>query len=130
MHKIFRVIRFLRSPCLPRDIIKVSHYFQPVDILVLIAGSNASALSAENDHITNFAGPLIYTFLLEKSQFFKTEFNCDLIKNSCSPVARAATDKLDISLNFKGKLFNCHSALVRPYQRLSEIGAANALAHN
>jgi hypothetical protein len=30
-----------------------------------IADSNASALSAENDHITNFAGPLIYTSLLE-----------------------------------------------------------------
>jgi hypothetical protein len=25
MHKIFRVILFLRSPCFPRDIIWVSH---------------------------------------------------------------------------------------------------------
>ena len=31
--------------------------------------SNASALSAENDHITNFAGPLIYTSLLEMTGF-------------------------------------------------------------
>jgi hypothetical protein len=30
-----------------------------------IADSNASALSAENDHITNLTGPLIYTSLLE-----------------------------------------------------------------
>jgi len=30
-----------------------------------IADSNASALTAENDHITNLTGPLIYTPLLE-----------------------------------------------------------------
>ena len=85
------------------DRIRVSRGFSRIDMLFFIADSNASALSAENDHITNFAGPLIYTSLLEKSQFFKTEFNCDLIKNSCSPVARAATDKFDISPKFKNR---------------------------
>jgi hypothetical protein len=34
-------------------------------MLRFIADSNASALSAENDHITNLTGPLIYTSLLE-----------------------------------------------------------------
>ena len=37
-----------------------------------IADSNASGLSAENDHITNFAGPLIYTSLLEVSKSAET----------------------------------------------------------
>jgi hypothetical protein len=40
-------------------------------MLEYIADSNASALSAENDHITNLPGPLIYTSLLEVHGFFE-----------------------------------------------------------
>ena len=38
-----------------------------------IADSNASALSAENDRITSFAGPLIYTSLLEVSKVLELQ---------------------------------------------------------
>jgi len=55
------------------DMIRVSHGFEDCQSLRFIADSNASALSAENDHITNFAGPLIYTSLLEITQFLNSD---------------------------------------------------------
>jgi hypothetical protein len=46
-----------------------------IAVALPVADSNASALSAENDHITNFAGPLIYTSLLEISKVLELQRN-------------------------------------------------------
>jgi hypothetical protein len=62
------------------DIIRVSHGFDGCQILEYIADSARHALSAENDHITNFAGPLIYTSLLELHAILKVFIYCRYIK--------------------------------------------------
>jgi len=69
------------------DIIQVSHGFDGCQMLEYIADSNTSPLSAENDHITNFAGPLIYTPLLEESVILhlKRQINLQLSFHSKNP---------------------------------------------